>query len=282
MKKLIALGFILIVACPETSSLMISFESVQALFTRMHENGIDTDRDKLYGYYFTHHSKTALEKAATALQNQGFTLVDIAADETGHWWLHVERIEVHTPQSLHALNLSLYQIADTYGLSSYDGYDIGNKYKDKPIERDTYVVPEEFGTADLLQNGLPFLVSANKAFDRFPHKEEFSTFLTITSPYQSNDNKVGLPEEAEMKDLNQLEDLIEKTLERDSLRFYYLGRTIHANEWSIYLVTNEVTPVAAVLKALAQNGGLRPFEFEASVDSNWVIYDKLTERIKAE
>ena len=41
------------------------------------------------------------------------------------WWLHVEKTEVHTPDSLHERNQALYRFAEEHGLDGYDGMDVG-------------------------------------------------------------------------------------------------------------------------------------------------------------
>ena len=41
------------------------------------------------------------------------------------WWLHVEKTEVHTPDSLHERNQALYRFAEEHGLDAYDGMDVG-------------------------------------------------------------------------------------------------------------------------------------------------------------
>ena len=41
------------------------------------------------------------------------------------WWLHVEKIEVHSVASLDARNQVLYRSADEQGLDAYDGMDVG-------------------------------------------------------------------------------------------------------------------------------------------------------------
>ena len=80
----------------------------------------------LWGYFFTDRSAEKLERAATILVAQGYRLVKIREDEDGSTrWLHVERVEVHSPQSLFARNEALYKLADDLGLDCYDGMDVG-------------------------------------------------------------------------------------------------------------------------------------------------------------
>ena len=45
------------------------------------------------------------------------------------YWLHVEKIETHTPMSLDGRNDELYKLAHEFGIDTYDGMDIG------PVEK---------------------------------------------------------------------------------------------------------------------------------------------------
>jgi hypothetical protein len=91
----------------------------------------DLSKPMLWGYYFTDGSKAKLEHAAPLLQKQGYHFVDINLSDKEHpsdpdlWWLHVEKVEVHTPDSLDRRNKFFYQFAKEQGLGSYDGMDVG-------------------------------------------------------------------------------------------------------------------------------------------------------------
>ena len=105
---------------------------VEDLFAKMRADGsMDVDGELLWGYFFTDSSKEELERAAPLLESQGYKIVDIyqadkdESDEPDLWWLHVERIEHHTPDTLNQRNQILYQFADEHGLGSYDGMDVG-------------------------------------------------------------------------------------------------------------------------------------------------------------
>lgn len=84
------------------------------------------DGPLLWGYFFYDASEQKLGRAAEALTAQGYTLVGIEQPPgTLLYRLHVERVERHTPDSLHARNQALYQLAEKFGLQSYDGMDVG-------------------------------------------------------------------------------------------------------------------------------------------------------------
>jgi hypothetical protein len=64
--------------------------------------------------------------AATELEAIGYRIVGIGAVENrGTYRLHVEKVETHTPASLHARNTELYSLASLLGIASYDGMDVG-------------------------------------------------------------------------------------------------------------------------------------------------------------
>jgi hypothetical protein len=86
----------------------------------------NVDGDMLWGYFFTDPSPEKLECASEELQQHGYHLVDIyQADDESTFWLHVERIETNSPQTLHVRNTELGVFAEKWGLESYDGMDIG-------------------------------------------------------------------------------------------------------------------------------------------------------------
>jgi len=91
----------------------------------------DLSRPVLWGYFFTDPSRQALERAAPLLECQGYRIVDIylsdkdEPSESDLWWLHVEKVEVHTPDTLDQRNQVLHQFAHDEGIDTYDGMDVG-------------------------------------------------------------------------------------------------------------------------------------------------------------
>ena len=88
------------------------------------------DGDMLWGYFFTGKDPAKLESAGQALEARGYRYVGIlrpdAEDEDQDTlYLHVERIETHTVESLHQRNTELYELVETLGLETYDGMDVG-------------------------------------------------------------------------------------------------------------------------------------------------------------
>ena len=111
---------------------VITRDALVEMFDGMAENTTwDLSGPLLWGYFFTDSSKEKLKRAAPLLESQGYKIVDIyqadkdESDEPDLWWLHVERIEHHTPDTLNQRNQILYQFADEHDLGSYDGMDVG-------------------------------------------------------------------------------------------------------------------------------------------------------------
>ena len=91
----------------------------------------DMSRDMLWGYFFTHPTRQPLESVSKELAASGYRVVDIYLSDKDQptdpdtWWLHVERVEIHTPASLDKRNHELRAFAKKHGLGSYDGMDVG-------------------------------------------------------------------------------------------------------------------------------------------------------------
>jgi Regulator of ribonuclease activity B len=111
---------------------LITKEQLDYMFEDIAKNSPwDTSKPLRWGYFFTDESDAKLRSAGQILQREGYRLVDVyqsekeAPSELDLWWLHVEKVEMHTPDTLHARNLSLYAFAEANDLRSYDGMDVG-------------------------------------------------------------------------------------------------------------------------------------------------------------
>ncbi len=87
----------------------------------------DMKSEMLWGYFFTDDNVEKLEACSERLTELGYHVVEIAeGDEVDDpWTLHVEKIEVHSPETLDRRNQELAALAEEMGLSSYDGMDVG-------------------------------------------------------------------------------------------------------------------------------------------------------------
>ena len=87
----------------------------------------DMTTEMVWGYSFSDDDPEKLEACADRLAGKGYQFVEISeGDEPDDpWTLLVEKIEVHSPDTLDQRNHELAAIAQEMGLSSYDGMDVG-------------------------------------------------------------------------------------------------------------------------------------------------------------
>ena len=116
---------------------MIDLKQIQEMFANVTDNaGWDLGQPMEWGYFFTDRKRAKLEAALRELQKDGFQFVDIfipqlEKGEEDYFFLHVVKVDVHTPESLLEQNAALYALAEKHGLDSYDGMDVGPITKDK-------------------------------------------------------------------------------------------------------------------------------------------------------
>jgi hypothetical protein len=90
----------------------------------------DLSAPLVWGFFFTDASAGKLRAAAPALEQEGYRFVDVfladkdAPEDADLWMLHVEKVEVHTADTLDARNTELYRFAAENGLGAYDGMDV--------------------------------------------------------------------------------------------------------------------------------------------------------------
>lgn len=106
---------------------MIELGMLEDMFSGMRANtNWNVDGPMLWGYFFTDRSIEKLQSAAAHLTAQGYRFVGIHQTDDGDTRvLHVERVEVHSPQTLFARNEELDELADRFGLDTYDGMAVG-------------------------------------------------------------------------------------------------------------------------------------------------------------
>ena len=111
---------------------MIPREILQEMFDGIAAEGDwDMSEPMTWGYFFTHAEKDPLERVVPLLQARDYEFVDLyQGDENDPvdvhlWWLHVQRVEAHSVDSLFARNEQLDEFATEHKLDSYDGMDVG-------------------------------------------------------------------------------------------------------------------------------------------------------------
>ena len=106
---------------------MIAFALLQEMFAQMRANTKwNIDGDMLWGYFFFDQDPGKLRLLAEHLSRNGYRLVSVReTDDRSTCRLHVERVETHTPETLHARNMELERVADEFCVERYDGMDVG-------------------------------------------------------------------------------------------------------------------------------------------------------------
>ena len=108
-------------------------ESIREIFeTARTEDGWNPEAEMLYSYFFIDKDAEKLETLGLDLEKQGFDFIDIfelaeeeSGEATGEYLLHIDKVEIHTPDSLAARNVEFQKMANEYELDSYDGWEFG-------------------------------------------------------------------------------------------------------------------------------------------------------------
>ena len=104
----------------------ITLSQVEDLFVQIkHQKDLKGGGPLLWGYFFTDRDAAKLRPLAKYLESTGYRVVQINPSDGTTFFLHVEKVELHTAVSLHALNTSFYGLAERFGIESYDGMDVG-------------------------------------------------------------------------------------------------------------------------------------------------------------
>ena len=92
----------------------------------------DLSEEMLYSFYFVDKDVDKLEKLGLKLEADGYDFVDVfeLGDEetdvsTGEYLLHIDKVEVHTPESLAQRNVEFQTLADEHEIATYDGWEFG-------------------------------------------------------------------------------------------------------------------------------------------------------------
>jgi len=108
-------------------------ESINEIFnTARTEDKWNTEGEMLYSFYFVDTDIDKLEKLGLKLEADDydsvgiFELGDEETDEsTGEYLLHIDKVEIHTPESLAARNVEFQTLANENEIASYDGWEFG-------------------------------------------------------------------------------------------------------------------------------------------------------------
>ena len=108
-------------------------ESINEIFDKARtEDNWNTEGEMLYSFYFVDTDVDKLEKLGLKLEADGYDFVDIfelgdeeTDESTGEYLLHIDKVEIHTPESLAARNVEFQNLANEYEIASYDGWEFG-------------------------------------------------------------------------------------------------------------------------------------------------------------
>jgi hypothetical protein len=108
-------------------------EGIKEIFeTARTEDKWNLDEEMLYSYYFVDESADKLEKLGLHLAEQGYDFIDVfelgdeeTEEPTGEFLLHIDKNEIHTPESLAQRNVEFQNLADEHEIETYDGWEFG-------------------------------------------------------------------------------------------------------------------------------------------------------------
>lgn len=114
---------------------MITLDMLQAFFSDTRQKNTSTSQtwsiDEVcrWSYFFVDEDSEKLTPLVRHMQAQGYEFIGITepddADEDPFFYLQLDRIERHTPESLHARVQALYGIAEQFEIADYDGMNVG-------------------------------------------------------------------------------------------------------------------------------------------------------------
>ena len=103
----------------------ISLQQLECLFANIRaRTSWNVDGELLWSYYFFDTSRERLGALGGHLTAEGYNPIGIHPVGQGLLRLHVERIEHHTPDSLHRRNAEFHRLAEACGVGSYDGMEV--------------------------------------------------------------------------------------------------------------------------------------------------------------
>lgn len=252
---------------------MTSLAKIKTMFANMAtDTNWKIDGDLLWGYFFIDPSPAKLESLAHDLANKGYLVVGIhCGDGTTKHVLHVEMIETHTPATLHQRELALAALAIEFGIESYDGMDVGplvasSTGTNKPLIKHlnwVYVAEYDDGPGTIL---LDLGLHAHSPFNGY------AGLVKASIKFQT-DRPDGLPDEATLDSLYELEDQVDTCIETLGPAIW-AGSFTCARERHIYTYVQDVGGVEQALNALYESMNLpaRPTT-KIMQDPNWECYN---------
>ena len=107
--------------------------NIDSIFKKIELQGVNINTQLLYGYFFVDNDKKKLNTFKDKLIDSSFDFVSIEKLEDEFYLLHIEKIEIHSKKSLLNQITDFEKLAKTNNIQSFDGWDIGNSDKSKPL-----------------------------------------------------------------------------------------------------------------------------------------------------
>ncbi len=134
MKKAFIILLLLTLGMSSNAQIDARMKDIQTIFKRMELSGVDVNVPLLYGYFFYDKDLQRLTTVKDKLLAQKYQLVRMEKGEDGLYVLHVQKVEKHSALTLYQRDKKFREI------SSYDGWDVGNPDKTKPLtSREKYL-----------------------------------------------------------------------------------------------------------------------------------------------
>ncbi|MCX6145781.1 MAG: tetratricopeptide repeat protein [Candidatus Kapabacteria bacterium] len=99
---------------------------VNPIFDEMELQEVDITKPLLYGYFFIDNDKSKLEVLYSYLKNQSFSLIRLEKVNNMNYLLQIEKIEIHSRQSLEKRLIELKELSRKYKVSVFDGWEVGS------------------------------------------------------------------------------------------------------------------------------------------------------------
>lgn len=119
-------------------------EGINELFDAARtEDGWNLDEEMLFSYYFIDTDVDKLEKLGIKLDAEGFDYIGVyelgeedSDEPSGEFMLHIDKVEIHTPESLAQRNVEFQKLAEEHGIETYDGWEFGEVGEDDEDDED--------------------------------------------------------------------------------------------------------------------------------------------------
>ena len=107
-------------------------ESINEIFDKARtEDNWNTEGEMLYSFYFVDTDVDKLEKLGLKLEADGYDFIDIfelgdeeTDESTGEYLLHIDKVEIHTPESLAQRNVEFQNLAKEYEIALREKFQI--------------------------------------------------------------------------------------------------------------------------------------------------------------